>query len=59
MCTNPVQRFTFLALDNHILAKCSKFWLSYQRGRLSKYRFLYLIMPASMPLEICCFFFPI
>ncbi|CAP97408.1 hypothetical protein PCH_Pc22g01200 [Penicillium rubens Wisconsin 54-1255] len=29
----PAQRFTFLALDNHILAKCAKFWLSYQRGR--------------------------
>ncbi|KGO48056.1 hypothetical protein PEX1_097780 [Penicillium expansum] len=28
MCTNPVQRFTFLTLDNHILAKCFEFWLS-------------------------------
>ncbi|EKV07020.1 hypothetical protein PDIG_75340 [Penicillium digitatum PHI26] len=59
MCTNPVQRFTFLALDNHILAVCSELRLIYWRGRLSKYRFLYLVLPASMLLEACCFFFPI
>ncbi|KGO73384.1 hypothetical protein PITC_085220 [Penicillium italicum] len=35
MWTNPVQRFTFLALNNHILAKYSKFWLSGEVACLS------------------------
>ncbi|KAJ5253488.1 hypothetical protein N7505_012151 [Penicillium chrysogenum] len=47
MCTNPGAAIHLLALDNHILAKCAKFWLSYQR-----------VQPASMPLGACCFFFP-